>query len=144
MKPYAMKHISPKELEIFSKIETVVNSLPNEIDLGFDERGKKVILSCHILARAIAKVFHLKYVDGYLYKEGGFEHGWIETDQFNIIDVYPIATVGGPIMIARNMFCCMHRPYQKARLKNRGFNKPWFRQAVKKTTVLLMTQLKLN
>jgi len=74
MRPYAMKYIAREELELFEQIKKAVNNLPDKIDLDVDDEDKEVILSCHILTRAVAKIFCLKYQDGYLY--ANIEPGW--------------------------------------------------------------------
>jgi hypothetical protein len=84
-------------------------------------------------------VFVLQYVDGYVYPS--FEHSWLETKSFHVIDVYPVATLGGPIMIVGSAMCGLtHWHYKKRRLKKLGFNQSWFRQAVKK----IVQELRLN
>ena len=61
---------------MFEKIRNSVINLP-DIDLGVDEKEKKIILSCHILGRAIAKIFRSNYVYGYFYPN--FQHTWLLT-----------------------------------------------------------------
>lgn len=140
MIPYAVKDISPEDIVLFNKIKTAVSNLP-DIDLGKDDKGKKIILSCHILGRAIAKVFSLKYVDGYYYPN--FDHTWLLTENGNLIDVYPVATIGGPIMIVGNphLYTPVYWLYKKKRLTGRGFGKWWFRRAVNKMVTELQEVL---
>ena len=65
MTPYALQFVRAEELAIFNKVRDVVTRLP-DVDLGIDIVDKKpIILSCHILARAIAKNFPLKVNSGY-------------------------------------------------------------------------------
>jgi hypothetical protein len=55
-------------------------------------------ISCHVIAEAVSrrwpqlKVKHGRFMSAY-------EHSWLETKQRNIIDVYPIAIIGGPLLI---------------------------------------------
>lgn len=95
MKPYVFEFIPEEDLKLFEKIKIMVAKM-SDIDLGKDKDGK-IILSCHILVRAVAKFFSLKFVDGYLYPN--FNHSWLVTPNGNIVDVYPIATIGGPVLI---------------------------------------------
>ena len=97
MTPYALQFVRAEELAIFNKVRDVVTRLP-DVDLGIDIVDKKpIILSCHILARAIAKNFPLKVNSGYFARS--YEHSWLTTASGHIIDVYPVATLGGPILI---------------------------------------------
>lgn len=65
-------------------------------ELGLDENGREILLSCHILARAVGKVFPVTVRDGHF--AGSFQHSWLETEHGNVVDVYPVAMIGGPIM----------------------------------------------
>jgi len=142
MIPYAVKDIPPEDIVLFNKIKTAVSNLP-DIDLGKDDKGKKIIPYCHILGRAIAKVFSLKYVDGYYYPN--FSHTWLLTENGNLIDIYPVATTGGPIMIVGSNRNHFYTPaywlYKKKRLTGRGFGKWWFRRAVNKVVTELQKVL---
>lgn len=57
-------------------------------DLGHDEDGMPITLSCHMLARAVASVFDLRVCDGYFGPES-YDHSWVLTPQGQIIDTYP-------------------------------------------------------
>ncbi len=99
MTPYVTKCLPKEDIFLFSRIERAVQRLP-DIDLGEDEDGRKILLSCHILARAVARVFKVRTEDGFLV--GGrcrSEHAWVVTKTGNIIDVYPVAVLGGPLLI---------------------------------------------
>lgn len=103
MKPIVLQGVAKEDLAIFRKIEAAMEVLP-EIDLGKDENGYPVLVSCHMLCRAFAVVFpQLKCADGYFYKKG-YEHSWLETPNGCIIDVYPIAVLGGPILVLKEGF----------------------------------------
>ncbi len=128
MKPYVLRFISKADLELFEKIKIAVNKLP-DIDLGKDEEGKEIILSCHILARAIAKLFSLKFIDGYFYPN--YNHTWLLTPDGNIIDVYPIAVVGGPILVENSFSSPVRWLYKKKNICDRLFSRRSFRRSVK-------------
>ena len=98
MTPYCVseKHISPEEIELLQKIKLIVALLP-DLDLN----GEKI--SCHLLARAIGQIFNLRWVDGYFYPS--YQHSWLLTNEGNILDVYPIAIVGGPILVVGPKDC---------------------------------------
>ncbi len=131
---FAERYVSKEDKELFEKISDVVNQLP-EIDLGVDEYGRKIELSCHVLVRAIAKVFSLKYEDGYYNPH--FSHSWIRTDGGHIIDVYPVAVIGGPILIAEGISSPIRFHYTKtlAREVSQGnFSRSSFRRSVRRVT----------
>ena len=86
--------IPEEDLELFRKIRLKIESLP-DLDLGINEKGENIILSCHILARAVSNVFRIRCLDGYFCN---CRHSWLATANNNIIDVYPVHAVGGPIM----------------------------------------------
>lgn len=96
MTPFARQFISDGEIALLEEVRNAVLRLP-DIDLGVDEKGKPIIMSCHILARALARVFRLKFKDGYFFLQ--YEHSWLVTIKGNVIDAYPIAMIGGPILM---------------------------------------------
>lgn len=100
MTPYVVTEgmIPEEDIELFRKIRLKVENLP-DLDLGIDENGEKIILSCHILARAISNVFRIRCLDGYFCN---CRHSWLITPNNNIIDVYPVYVVGGPIIYSNN------------------------------------------
>jgi len=128
MRSYVLKYISKEEVELFEKIRKAVTVMP-DIDLGKDEEGEEIILSCHILARAVARVFLLRFVDGYFYPN--YNHTWLVTAAENIIDVYPVAIFGGPILISGAFSSLARWLYKKDNISNGLFSKPSFRRSVK-------------
>ncbi len=128
MTPYVLSQIPSDEVDLFQKIKLAVNELP-DIDLGLDDDGKEIILSCHILARAVAKVFGLKPVDGHFYPN--FQHTWLLTPHRHIIDVYPVAILGGPILIDGQLSSPASWIYKKKRLGLKKSKKPSFLRAIK-------------
>jgi hypothetical protein len=93
-----MTRIPSDDIRLFNRVRHVVTGM-SDIDLGEDGEGKKAVLSCHILARAIANIFDIGYTDGRFLNH---EHSWVLTPNGNIIDVYPIAIVGGPFLVDHN------------------------------------------
>lgn len=96
MTPYARKFISNDDSKTFERVRELVLNLP-DLDFGESEEGKGIILSCHMLAIAIAKFLNLEVVHGYFCSM--YQHSWVVTPTKHIIDVYPIGILGGPIMI---------------------------------------------
>jgi hypothetical protein len=95
--PYAATRVPARDLEVFEDVRRKVRRLP-DLDLGRDEKGEILELSCHMLARAIALIHPvLEIRDGYYTFH--FEHSWLVTPDFNIVDVYPVGIVGGPVLV---------------------------------------------
>ncbi len=129
MTPYVRRYVTNPEFQIFEKIRRAVEVLP-DLDFGEDEKNRPIVLSCHMLARAIGRVFSLKVVDGFF--TSNCEHSWLLTPEGHIIDVYPVAVLGGPILVDSGFGSPLKGFYLKAK---RGeyrekFNQPEFRNAV--------------
>jgi len=132
MTPYARRFVSDEEFELFLKIRELVTKLP-DLDLGLDHSGHKIDLSCHMLVRAVATIFSLEFVVGYF--TVGYQHSWVLTPNGNVIDVYPVATLGGPILMEANGFSPARNCYLKMNGK-RDYKvpseEPWFKASVEK------------
>lgn len=135
MTPYAQTKLSAENLKLFHRVTDVVHDLP-DLDLGtVGEESKPVLMSCHILARAIGGYFDLKIVDGEFIV--GFSHSWLLTpDGRWVLDVYPCGMVGGPLIVDAS---AKHLPGQilykpgKVKAKQLGFSSPEFKSAVRLT-----------
>lgn len=130
MTPYVRKLIPDAELKTFEKIRHAISSLP-DVNLGKDEYNKEIILSCHVLARAVSNVFGLKYVDGYFLDV--YDHSWLITESGHIIDAYPVAMIGGPVFIDGINFHESKRVYRVqggSELSRGRFGKASFRRSV--------------
>jgi len=59
MIPYAVSLVPAEDLELFKKIERIIQEMP-DIDFGEQKykNGKKVLVSCHMIIRALARFFH--------------------------------------------------------------------------------------
>ncbi|HTX87261.1 MAG TPA: hypothetical protein VMC41_04335 [Candidatus Nanoarchaeia archaeon] len=137
MKPHVLSRLPQDEVEIFFKIKQVVDNLP-DIILGNNENGEEITLSCHLLARAVGKVFGLKYVDGHSFPR--YQHTWLITSHRNIIDVYPVATLGGPIMLDGGCVRHVEKFYKKKRLAI-GATRNSFRRALRKIEKVVRTMI---
>jgi hypothetical protein len=135
MKPYVLSRLSHEDVEIFGKIRTIVDKFP-DISMGKDEHREEIPLSCHILARAIGRVLGLKYVDGHSFP--CYQHTWLVTSHRNIIDVYPVAILGGPIMLDGNCVRYVEKFYKKKRLSI-GAARNSFRRALRKAEKIVRT-----
>lgn len=82
-------------MALFRKVQRVIDLLP-DIELATED-GEKIELSCHLLSRAIGKCFDLTVETGKYHEI--YEHSWLRTRSGRIIDVYPVATLGGPLLI---------------------------------------------
>lgn len=138
MIPYATRHIPKESLELFQQIQAAITTMKDP-DLGWDEDGNRIALSCHMLARAAAAVFGLRVCDGYFSNEL-YDHSWVLTPHGQIIDTYPIGAIGGPIMLSSDPLSPLPRLYKKlsARMISRGrFSEPSFRRSVRRIIKLL-------
>lgn len=137
--------ITPAELELLRRIKLMMDHFPDDNDYGENDQGKPVILSCHIIARAVARVIgkSVKVIDGHYFPF--FEHSWLETERGNIIDVYPVGIVGGPIfvnsIVAKKRCRILLFDEERGEVglylpkdfsRQADFAKPWFKNAVHK------------
>ncbi|HRY60041.1 MAG TPA: hypothetical protein P5096_01535 [Patescibacteria group bacterium] len=152
MIPYVACLMPQEEILLFNKIKMTIEMLPH-IDLGVDEEGNEIVLSCHILARAVAKAFKLKVQDGsflviYSLKKvkrledidamcDSTSHSWLLTATGNIIDVYPVGILGGPILISgydRSPAKKLYVPRSSSFVSAGSFSKPSFKRSVRRVT----------
>jgi hypothetical protein len=99
MTPYATQFFPQETLDLFASIKEGVEKLP-DVDLGtHPRRGDPILLSCHMIVRAVRRVFRrgLKVADGHFHPAP--DHSWLITPCGNIIDVYPVGIIGGPILV---------------------------------------------
>jgi len=112
-----------------------------EVDLGKDDEGKKVIVSCHMITRALARFFPVRYRDGYF---GEFnQHSWLITKNGLIIDPYPVAVVGGPMLIDTRYMTPWRSLYHEGSF-SRLSNPTFLRQVDKVFEVVRQTIAKLE
>lgn len=139
MIPYTGNIIPIEDIQLFEKIKKLIAQLPN-LNLGVDENGDKIILSCHILARALAKVFpQLKVKDGLFINI--FDHSWLITRYGNFIDPYPVGMYGGPILIEGSFGSPARKLYIQKKLAVK-FDTQSFQKSVEKTEQVLNELLK--
>ncbi len=135
MKPFACSVILPEELQLFSKIEKIIQQMP-EIDLGTDKEGKKILVSCHMIARGLAYFFPVEWKDGYFGR--AHQHSWLVTEMGRIIDPYPVALVGGPILVDTQFLTPWSSLYQEEPLPDLD-NGRFFGNVKKVTEVIAET-----
>lgn len=133
MTPVVRRYVSDHEAALFERIKRSVDLMP-DLDLGLDEKQRPIVLSCHMLARATASVFALQYADGYFLPH--FEHSWVFTPSGHVIDVYPIAMLGGPVLIDGAIAKKWYRKEHPKKLWGRklSFRQASFRRCVRKLT----------
>lgn len=120
MTPEASKHIPNNIQQIFFSIKQIMERLP-DIDLGRDRDRKdhNIVLSCHMVCEALARIFpKLEHKIGY-FQIKGFEHSWLlhpvrQPYQRFIIDPYPWATLGGPLLLVVGAGTPWSRSYNEA------------------------------
>lgn len=120
MIPHVEQYIPVSDLELFAQIRQVVVDMIDP-DLGIDEDGETIVMSCHMLARALAKIFPVSVRDGYF--AGGYEHSWLETAERNLIDPYPVAVIGGPIMFDGNIASPSRQIYRKCSARSISYGR---------------------
>jgi hypothetical protein len=91
---HARTLISQSDQELFERVKTSILGLPDQMH---DSKHGPVEPNCHILARAVAQVFRLRYVDGY-YALPSHPHSWVMAPGKSIMDVYPVGLASGPVL----------------------------------------------
>ncbi len=139
MVPYAVREgaVTAAERELVTELAAILEQLP-EISIKRDQWGYPQEVSCHMLVRAIARVYrdhNLEVVDGYYYPN--YQHSWMRTAMGNVIDVYPVAGGTGPILIAGNGGSPVRFLYRKGRFRPPFFGQPWFRRGVRDVTAAI-------
>lgn len=130
MKPYVIGIIGPGDVERWTEISAAVHKLPDDIILGKDDIGEDIVISCHMLARAVGNLWKLKVVDGHF--DTFFEHSWCKTSDDNIIDVYPVGILGGPILVDGHTHLARtaYSDREVSKTTKRQFESEWFTLAV--------------
>lgn len=92
MTPWAAQYIPVKDQELFFEIRKIVEQM-KDMPLGTDEEGEEIILSCHILCRALVRLYpQLRAEDGFF--RTGLLHSWLVTPQGTIMDFYVPGAIG--------------------------------------------------
>ncbi|MES3005070.1 MAG: hypothetical protein V4690_03100 [Patescibacteria group bacterium] len=115
MTPHSRSLVSDTDFLLFSKIRQAVIDLP-DLDYGKDKEDNPVLLSCHMLAMACSRAFEVKAEHGF-YLES-YRHSWLRLPSGNIIDVYPVAQLGGPILFDAVNFYHSLALYKPLALRN--------------------------
>lgn len=132
MIPYAQSILPAGDVQLLMRIRQALEALP-DVDLGVNEEGEEITLSCHILSRAVAKVFSLKCRSGFYYP--GFSHSWLVTASNNVIDVLPPGIVGGPILADGSPYSPSIKQYIRRdvrKISDGNFSQPSFRRSVRR------------
>jgi len=129
MKPYILSFVSSEDYNLFLQIRRVVQEIP-EIDIGRDEKGKKILVSCHMITRALAYYFPVEYRDGYFFQKH-LQHSWLVRGNYIIIDPYPVLMVGAPIMVTNRLVMSPWRFLYNEQLIPE-LNTPLFRKRLEK------------
>ena len=99
MQSHVLEYLTEEDLRLYTKVCFVVEKIPN-MDFGDERLARfkiKNAISCHMLARAIASFLPLRVEDGIVM--GAWEHSWLVTPHGSIIDAYPPALFGAPILV---------------------------------------------
>jgi len=97
--PHVLEYIPEEDLRLFARICSVVEKLPNHDfgDPNLKQYKIKNAISCHILARALASFFPVGVASGLI--QNCWEHSWLITKNGFVIDAYPVALYGGPVIV---------------------------------------------
>ncbi len=132
MTPYVRTRVPEDDVRLWEQVCRLVARLP-DIDLGVNEQGGPIVLSCHMLARAISRRTGIPYEDGYFL--GHCEHSWLRLSSGNIIDVYPVGILGGPLLIDKWAPIAQEYTCRGTRQMSRGrFGQCSFRRSVRRIT----------
>ncbi|SRR3989338_8930933 len=92
MTPWVSEYIPPEDKKLFIEIRVRVEAMP-DIEYERDEEGICIVLSCHILCRALANIYpEARVEDGYF--RVGLCHSWLVTKHNSIIDPYVPGAIG--------------------------------------------------
>ncbi|MBU0546712.1 hypothetical protein KJ735_00830 [Patescibacteria group bacterium] len=136
MKPYACSVVPREDLFLFSQIEKIIQEMP-DIDFGKNKKREEIFLSCHMIVRALARLFPLEIKDGFF---GSNTHSWLITKNGLIIDPYPVAVVGGPILIETRFITVWKSLYKETSLSRStlsGLNGADFLKNVDRVTKII-------
>lgn len=107
MRLYMDDRVPAEVRQIAQRLGLIIRLLP-DLDLGIDPRGRPRLVSCHVLARALAPLYPgLHVVDGCY---GMVDHSWLfyrapraagtSLGSSWIIDVYPVGiATDGPLIV---------------------------------------------
>ena len=84
---YAERRLPSEDVRLFREVEAKLRRV--RIDDS---------ISCHVVATAVRDVWPILKMKSGRFMES-WQHSWLMTPNDNIIDVYPIACVGGPLLI---------------------------------------------
>lgn len=119
--PHVISLLPKKDIELFCRIQNIMRRIP-EVDLGSDEEGEQILVSCHMVTRALENIFpgEVRNQDGWFARKG-YEHSWLIRGNgypvdYLVIDPYPIAVMGGPILVDTRWLTPWRRIYIKHRL----------------------------
>ncbi len=93
--------MSQDEKDLLVRIRGLMDHFPEGLGYDMGDKGRFVSLSCHMVVRAMARVIgrEVKVIDGYFFPV--YQHSWLRTKQGNVIDVFPVGIVGGPIFVSK-------------------------------------------
>ena len=131
MTPYAVKFgVTASDLVLYGTVRDAVVALP-DLDLGLDAKGASIVLSCHIICRAVRRLIKtgVKVEDGFF--AGSYQHSWLRLQSGNILDIYPVAVASGPILWDGKFPSPAERLFRRAVLGTAiAFSAPEFRRSV--------------
>lgn len=137
MTPWAAQFIPEDDLALFERVQKILHCFESP-DLGTNESGEQIVLSCHMLSRAFTRILPVSVRDGAFLTF--YEHSWVETPSGYVIDVYPVGAVGGPLLYDKGVYSPKSLMFTRASAKkiSKGrFDTPSFRRSVRRITKAL-------
>lgn len=133
MTPYAAEFgVTAQDLVLYSSVRDALCALPR-VAMGVDQAGKPIVLSCHIICRAMRKRIPVGVAveDGYFANH--YQHSWLRLQSGNILDLYPVAVASGPILWDGKFPSPAAKLFERAKLQvPLRFSAPEFRRAVRR------------
>lgn len=132
--PYAFGVVLQEEVMLLERVGKAIAAMP-DLDLGRDDGGDPYFVSCHMVVRAVAGVFGLQFRDGRF--NGDVEHSWCISANDNIMDVYPVGILGGPLLVVGPTWSRLYVEQPPQLLKLARIDTQRFKDAVIRVTEML-------
>lgn len=127
-------NINPADLELFAKIRSVLEAMPNVVFDPTESRWGtcRNQVTCHLLCRALAKCLSAKAHDDHFVTR--YQHTWIvPKSRSSIIDAYPVAGAA-PFIVSYDHASPWRHLYERSNTFSAMFTTTEFREQLRQTT----------
>lgn len=99
MKPYASKFVVFSDWVTYLAVCKMMERIPKSISFQTKGKKKRIVVTCHLLVRALAQILEIDFKDG-LFAEG-YQHSWLVLPSRWIIDAWPVGimSASGPLLV---------------------------------------------